>query len=331
MLKYKEFSGVSRLEKAAENNPWIGWGANGPPIATLQRALVKLGHPMPKSTKAGGVMDGIFGNEMYGVTQDFQRKHGLFAPGKSPDGLIGKNTMSVLDAEMVKSEKPPPVPVPPPKPPVPRPPKPKPPPAPPAQIVKSEDRNNYDLYMVKTASCHVVVLTMSISFIFHSGLFGGTPWGSEAEKRKFMQDWCRAVETTWSLPNLYTSPKHGQVIFVVKISPYFGWTPGTEWTLKIKKIEDGAFRTSWVRDGRVFNTSRGDSEDLDPVNKGATMPQRAAVHEFGHMLGLDDEYPDANPGGTHVGDKDSIMHSGEAVRRRHHEEFRKWTKAYFGE
>ncbi len=53
-------------------------------------------------------------------------------------------------------------------------------------------------------------------------------------------------------------------------------------------ITAGSFRASYVayKKGQVTL----DSEDLVPVNKGAKTPQRGAVHEFGHMLGLDDEY-----------------------------------------
>lgn len=64
-----------------------------------------------------------------------------------------------------------------------------------------------------------------------------------------------------------------------------------------------------------------DSEDLNPVNKGGPQSQRGAVHEFGHMLGLDDEYPAASP---HTGDKASVMNSSEAVRPRHNDTMRSW-------
>jgi hypothetical protein len=320
MLQYKEFTGVARLEKAAENNPAIHWGANGPPIATLQRAYVALGFPMPKSTRADG-MDGIFGSETYSVTKGFQKKNGLKA-----DGVIGKNTMKTLDAQMVAKTTPKPTPKPKPAPPRPRKPKPVPPPV---TVMKFEDRNNYDLYMLKQVR-YTIVLTMSITFVFKDG--AGASWSSDQEKRNYIFAWREAVTKKWSLPILYNSRKFGGVPFEIRIYAFKeNGATVTEWTLTVTKIPSGEFRTSSVTDGNKINTSIGDSEDLVGVNKGASMLQRAAVHEFGHMLGLPDEYPAAVPGGPNVADTDSIMHSGEALRQRHHKEFREWAKAYFGE
>lgn len=320
MLSYSEFSGVAKLEQAAANKPAIGWGANGLHIAALQRAFVSLGFPMPKSTRADG-MDGIYGSEMYAVIKAFQKKAGF-----TQDGVIGKLTITDLDRQMVAKSSPQPVPKPAP---LPRPPKPKPQPAPPIQVMKFEDRNNYDLYMLKDGS-HRVVLTMSITFKFENS--PGASWADDQEKRKYIFAWREAVQTKWSLPNLYTSPKYGNVPFEIRVYAFKeNGAAVTEWTLTATKIPAGEFRTSSVTDGATINTSVADSNDLTGVNKGATMKQRAAVHEFGHMLELDDEYEAGNPGNPHAGDTDSIMNSGEALRRRHHEEFRKWAKAYFGE
>lgn len=91
------------------------------------------------------------------------------------------------------------------------------------------------------------------------------------------------------------------------------------WEITVTKIKSGSFRTSYVaiKSGQVIL----DSEDLTPVSKGAKTPQRGAVHEFGHMLGLDDEYL---KGSKHVHDKPSIMHSSEVIRPRHNSTIIKW-------
>jgi hypothetical protein len=106
--------------------------------------------------------------------------------------------------------------------------------------------------------------------------------------------------------------------------PYFidGWHASDDFELSVEKIESGGFETSCVR--YHLGNSSLDSEDIIPVNKGASMRQRGAVHEFGHMLGLRDEYASADDNMDHTGDLDSVMNSGEVVRERHYAPFAGW-------
>ncbi|RPD85374.1 hypothetical protein [Luteimonas sp. 100069] len=60
------------------------------------------------------------------------------------------------------------------------------------------------------------------------------------------------------------------------------------WSIEVVKIDAGGFSQSYVVPGQ--NTGRFDSEDVNPVSKGASDPQVGAAHEFGHMIGLPDEY-----------------------------------------
>lgn len=84
------------------------------------------------------------------------------------------------------------------------------------------------------------------------------------------------------------------------------------WEIEITKIKPGAFRTSYVnpRTGNVVL----DSEDLTATPKGFGQMQQGAVHEFGHMLGLDDEY---TTGSAHTADHPSVMNRGTSTRGRH--------------
>jgi len=95
------------------------------------------------------------------------------------------------------------------------------------------------------------------------------------------------------------------------------------WEVTVKKIPRGGWSGSWVRDGSV-NEVLLDSEDLTLVKKNAGQRQRGAVHEFGHMLGLDDEYP---TGSLHASDVTSIMHNGERIAGRHDAAFKTWLNA----
>ncbi len=55
--------------------------------------------------------------------------------------------------------------------------------------------------------------------------------------------------------------------------------------MKLRKDEWAqSFVTSSLRTGNF------DTNDFDYVKKSASTYERSAVHEFGHMLGLNDEY-----------------------------------------
>jgi hypothetical protein len=73
------------------------------------------------------------------------------------------------------------------------------------------------------------------------------------------------------------------------------------------------------------NTGSGnvslDSEDLTLVRKGHGQRQRGVVHEFGHMLGINDEYISSS---TYKTDYRSIMNRGESVKPRHDAVYMKW-------
>ena len=63
-----------------------------------------------------------------------------------------------------------------------------------------------------------------------------------------------------------------------------------------------------------------DSNDLTPKATG----QIAEVHEFGHMIGLPDEYHATS---AQYGDSRSAMHAGTVVRNRHYSDFVTWADA----
>jgi len=94
----QQFSGNRRLERAANNNPPILRGEpNRIAVSILQSVLVKLGFKMPSSTKRNGSMDGIYGNETTETVRKFQRENGLVNALGHADGIVGRNTMAVLD------------------------------------------------------------------------------------------------------------------------------------------------------------------------------------------------------------------------------------------
>ena len=108
----------ARLEQAAVRPPSI---KAAPPaddidaIQRIQRALVALGHPLPKSFPNGSAKapDGKYGQETYQAVLAFQQR--VFRTQSSEwDGRVGKNTLAKMDSLLPVGPAPvPPTPVPP--------------------------------------------------------------------------------------------------------------------------------------------------------------------------------------------------------------------------
>lgn len=90
------------------------------------------------------------------------------------------------------------------------------------------------------------------------------------------------------------------------------------WTINVVKLRKGEWAQSYVT--RSLRSGNFDTNDFDFVKKSVKTHQRGIVHEFGHMLGLGDEYNS----GVHVSDLDSIMNSGETIRQRHRAIYMQW-------
>ena len=168
---------------------------------------------------------------------------------------------------------------------------------------------------------------------------------ADAEKVKFMEGVKKQCELAWgekfelTTKNSTPPAKTAGVIFDIqtKDGGSLGFKFGHgHWNVKCRKV-DGS-RMSLTKPGGGGCLSNGsaewDSLDLTPeARPGASIMQRAAVHEFGHMLGYRDEYPPpAAPtpaeeqlySKAHLADVDSIMYWGEKVRPRHYVFFADW-------
>lgn len=67
-------------------------GKVGPAVVTVQTALMRIGHEMPRSTAKKGSPDGIFGQETHDAVEAFQKAKFL-----TIDGKVGPNTLTALD------------------------------------------------------------------------------------------------------------------------------------------------------------------------------------------------------------------------------------------
>lgn len=113
-LKSTILTGSARLEQAAAGGPSV---KKAPPaddpdaVKRIQRALVTLGFPLPKSFPNGPAQDpdGKYGMETFNAVQAFQ-KQTFPAEVKQWDGRVGKNTLAKMDERLPASAPPAPPP-----------------------------------------------------------------------------------------------------------------------------------------------------------------------------------------------------------------------------
>lgn len=144
-------------------------------------------------------------------------------------------------------------------------------------------------------------------YIANGGSEDDLRWTDEA-KEAWKNNFISTVSDAWSSNHIFYCQKdwwqHLDAKVVVNIQEV---DSDEHFRLNITKIPPGEFEQSWVRRPRPgffggFTPGEGqfDSEDLTEVPKPGGR-QTAAVHEAGHMLGLDDEYE--------TGDTDDPNHS----------------------
>lgn len=102
MLNNPALFSMARLLAVAFNCPPMQRGESGPAVARMQEALVSLGHPMPRSTRSDGSMDGQFGGEMHKQVSNFQVRNGIKDTLGFGSGTICGATMIAIDAKLGK-------------------------------------------------------------------------------------------------------------------------------------------------------------------------------------------------------------------------------------
>lgn len=162
-------------------------------------------------------------------------------------------------------------------------------------------------------------------------------WTDKAEMDAWKARFISTVSNTWSSGNhVFYCQKPWWESLIARVSVDIQEADsGEHFALTIAKIPRGGFRTSSVTSPTVLpiigqvtsGTGDFDSEDLDTVSKAGGM-QTPAVHEAGHMLGLDDEYGTGTPShsdlvesefghGVARGDDGRIMSGGNDIQPEH--------------
>jgi hypothetical protein len=177
----------------------------------------------------------------------------------------------------------------------------------------------------------VLLISMTLQYQFEDG--DALSW-SGTEKANWVRDSTGAIKSVWNnkfrikTPSGVPASSYRDVGVQFDFKTYIdGYHIDDDYELGVKKIKPGTFRGSSCH--YKLGNATLDSEDIVGTNKGGSMKQRGVVHEFGHMLGLRDEYADAHDNTHWTGDADSIMHSGELVRERHYVPFATWITEQF--
>jgi peptidoglycan hydrolase-like protein with peptidoglycan-binding domain len=98
-LKSMRLSRCKRIIAASGSAPPILIGEKGEAVEIVQQALIDLKFPMPISTRATGLADGVFGVETKSVVEAFQKRERL-----QLDGKVGPKTLGRLDELIVQME-----------------------------------------------------------------------------------------------------------------------------------------------------------------------------------------------------------------------------------
>ncbi len=151
-----------------------------------------------------------------------------------------------------------------------------------------------------------LTITCRCKFNFVNGTAAQFPTASAADltwtdeaKENWRNQFLNDCSTAWSGNHTFFCQKDWWEMLQASVNVRFTSAESDEhFALNVKKIPPGEFDRSSVTSpqpilggllGYTQGTGDFDSEDLTTVNKPGGQ-QQAAVHESGHMLGLDDEY-----------------------------------------
>ena len=225
----------------------------------------------------------------------------------------------------------------------------------------------FDYYLVEktnpsSASLAIeLVIFMKIQFLFKDNLgdsdwstppFKKTSWTKD-EKKDFVDEWVKTIRSSWDnifVRDFFRYPVRLRLEFETSID---GISFGDYWEISVLKKFPKDFRDNVNYRKRTSelsfsanNFSSATIEKNSIVRKSKTMTisftefemstsQQTSPHEFGHMIGLSDEYDEALEDNIRRGHKEisfypneyhqtefhSIMHYGPLVFQRHLEHF----------
>lgn len=184
----------------------------------------------------------------------------------------------------------------------------------------------YDLRLLRIAQ-GLLVVEVSHDLHFEFAPNEGDPdidWTDE-ESSGFLETWQNQISETWDTRDHVVID--GESLSVRFKSHFSTSAADVHFRVRVFKLKD---RTKW-RGSAVCRRCYGgrfdaelDSNDIETRRLGGQRTQTAVKHEFGHMIGLPDEYGR----GSHRKDKASVMNYGSTVRGRHLEHFIDWARPH---
>ncbi len=184
----------------------------------------------------------------------------------------------------------------------------------------------YDLTLLKKPDGNYELqLFMKIQFFFQDD--GVSRWNKSLQQT-FITNWESAIRNSWDNTVIRILSGKESVKLKLKFQIQIGGFMFDHWEITVKKVPPGSTFRSYVNPhkGNVMLTENDNNIVIRHVQKKGSYKQTTSVHEFGHMIGLNDEYGPLFGGdkGPHNNDYSSLMNVGSNIRSRHKNSLIKW-------
>ena len=182
----------------------------------------------------------------------------------------------------------------------------------------------YNLSLMEThLSKFSLIVSMSICFHFIPSIVDRKTSWTNVETIEFINEWNKQIYSKWNSIRPATF-KESEISISFQCDTYSDRTKISDWNIAVQKLRSRALTAQslvWRNNIPINGYGRLDAlfdsnDDLKKMDIG-DKKQTSIMHEFGHMIGLDDEY-------YSTADENSIMSKGSELRERHYAHLLAW-------